>query len=100
MKLYIPNNHIVTEIDGKFYIVDTGSPISFSFTGDEFIRIEGDEFVFSDLVACPKEMVDRLTGMDISGFIGMDIISNTSLSIDFEQERLEFKVSDGRLLAA
>ena len=37
MKLYTPNNHIVAEIDGKFYVLDTGLPFSFSYTGDKCI---------------------------------------------------------------
>lgn len=31
--LIISNNHYITEIDGKRYIIDTGSPISFSKGG-------------------------------------------------------------------
>jgi len=94
MKLYTPNKHIVAEIDGKFYVLDTGLPFSFSYTGDKSIRIEGKEHSLSPAGVFPKSMADSLTGMDISGFIGMNIISDTGLSIDFEQERLEFKVSE------
>ena len=94
MKLYTPNNHIVVEIADHFYLVDTGSPVSFTYLADRSIRLDGAEYMLSQMPICPKEMADRLTGMDISGFIGMDIIAENGLSIDYEQGRLEFKVTE------
>lgn len=47
MKLYTPNNHIVVEIDGELYIVDTGSPLSFGFKNQKIINIEGKSYTMS-----------------------------------------------------
>lgn len=76
-----PNGLVIAEISGGRYIIDTGSPVSFSFSGEDRITINEESF---DLVPpfIPKEQADGLTGMDIEGFIGMDILSRTGLTLD------------------
>lgn len=97
MKLIISNGHIIADVANKKYIVDTGSPISFSYDGISSLETDNDAFSFSSSDLCPKETADQLTGIGISGFIGMDNIRRTGLSIDIENMELEFSNSLGNV---
>ena len=41
------------------------------------------------MIACPKEALDRLTGCDIAGILGLDILKQSGLTADLKQGRLE-----------
>ena len=90
MKLYLPNNHIVVNIQEEYYIVDTGSPISFSFLSKKEIEINDIIFQFNNTIGCSKKVADELTNMNISGFIGLDILRQTNLCVDFADKTLFF----------
>ena len=93
MELYNFNHHPVIQIDGEYYIIDTGSPNSFKFDGTRSMRLCGQSFY---LITTPykKEDFDSLTGSDISGLIGTNVFSRTGLSIDLENRTLEFSSDD------
>ena len=93
MKLFMFNNHPVVQIDGQYFIIDTGSPFSFKFDGTREMQICGQSFTLS-APHCTKRDVDTLTGADISGLIGMNVISKTGLTIDLKNGILEFSSND------
>ena len=93
MKLYTPNNHVVVELNDRYYVIDTGSPYSFDFYGQRAICIEGKTYVL-ETPLCGKEIPDRLTGMDIAGFIGLDILSKTGFTINYKTDDFMFSVDD------
>ena len=94
MKLINSNGYVVTEIDSNLYVVDTGSPVSFNYNGLSRITINGEDYAFSSLIVCTKEQVDRITGVDIAGFIGSDILQRTDLTIDYEKKELLFGIEE------
>ena len=93
MKLYLPNNHIVVNLNGDYYIVDTGSPISFNYRAQPEIEIYGYGFPFNSMIGCSKDIADSLTGMDICGFIGLDILRRMNLSISFTDGSIFFNLA-------
>lgn len=90
MRLFMQNRHPVVRFPEGDYLVDTGSPLSFNYLGIPGIEIDGREYTFGQIRACPKETADALTGGNIVGFIGMDILQQTGLTIDFENQSLFF----------
>lgn len=94
MDLLSPNDHIVTSISDRYFIVDTGSPVSFNYEGIESLEIENRAFSISRMPVCPKEDLDRLTGISIAGIIGTDIVRKTGLTIDLETRTLDFSVKN------
>ncbi len=96
MTLLTPNGHIVTSIKDRYFIVDTGSPVSFNYAGIVSLDIEDKTFDVSRTPVCAKADADRLTGIDISGIIGTDILKKTGLTVDLENGTLEFSAeADG-----
>ena len=93
MKLYTPHNHVVVELDDQLYVIDTGSPFSFGFYGQGAICIEGTTYALK-MPLCGKEIPDRLTGLDIAGFIGLDILSKTGFTINYKSGDFLFSVVD------
>lgn len=94
MNLINARGHIIVEVEGRNYIIDTGSPISFNYAGLTKITLDDREFAFSPIIACEKHVADELTGLDISGFIGMNIIKKTNLSVNFEKGEVIFGLQD------
>lgn len=90
MQLYMCNNHPIVCLDGERYIVDTGSPCSFHYGGLRALEIGGQGFLLSAGSFCDKETADALTGTDVAGFIGMEILQKTGLTIDLEHGTLDF----------
>ena len=90
MQLYLCNDHPVVNLGGEQYIVDTGSPVSFHYGGLQALEIGGQGFLLGSRGICDKETADALTGTDIAGFIGMEILQKTGLTIDLEQGTLDF----------
>ena len=88
------NNHYVVFINGKKYLVDTGSPISFWINPDCREPLIIDNVKYS-LHSKPNSYdvleSERLIGTNIDGFIGLDMILKTSLTI-YKNGRLEFGV--------
>ena len=89
------NNHYVVHIDGLKYLIDTGSPNSFWVSrAIRKVTIDGVDYHLNEKPANlkVKEAYDTI-GTCVDGFIGMDIISKTSLTI-YKNGRLEFKALD------
>ena len=81
-KYKLMNNHYVVNIDNRNYLIDTGSPFSFYIHTPHNVVIDGRVFPFTR--SFPNQSIEptiELVGLDIDGFIGMDIISKTSLTI-------------------
>lgn len=94
MKLVKSNGYVIAEIERNLFVVDTGSPVSFNYIGLERLTIDGRSYTIDAPVLCPKEKADSITGVNLAGFIGMDILGKTNLTIDHENEELLFGIKD------
>lgn len=79
----IINNHYIVDIDGQHFLIDTGSPFSFWVsTPIKEITINDDKYPLQNR---PTNLdineTYNVIGTQVDGFIGMDIISKTSLTI-------------------
>ena len=92
----LKNNHYIIDIDGMKYLLDTGSRISF------WINPECQSGVVIDNVRYPLHSrprclnvyeTENLVKSHIDGFIGLDIIYQTSLTI-YKNNKIDFKVTD------
>ena len=95
MKLFMCNGHPVARLGGEYYIVDTGSPVSFHYADPQALEVAGQGYLLCASPFCDKETADALTGIDVGGFIGMDILQKSGLTIDLENSELEFAAVPG-----
>ena len=95
MKLHMCNGHPVVRLGGEHYIVDTGSPVSFHYAGPQAVEVAGQGYLLCASPFCDKETADSLTGIDVGGFIGMDILQKSGLTVDLENSELEFAAVPG-----
>ena len=95
MKLHLCNGHPVVRLGGEYYIVDTGSPVSFHYAGPQAVEVAGQGYLLCASPFCDKETADSLTGIDVGGFIGMDILQKSGLTVDLENSELEFTAVPG-----
>ena len=88
----IINNHIVVNIDGQKYLIDTGSPISFHINPSiRSLTIDGISYPLQAKPAMFNvPLAFECIGNEIDGFIGLDIITKTSLSL-LSNQVMEFK---------
>ena len=88
----LSNNHYIIEIEGNNYLLDTGSPFSFSLKpGLNNVVINGVRYSLPyNLMGLDINATRELVGMDVDGFIGMNIIRQTSLTI-YKDGRIDFK---------
>ena len=79
----LSNNHYVVDIDGEKYLIDTGSPISFWVSRPiTSVKIDGNTFFLQGRPSnFDVKATNSLVGVPVDGFIGMDIISKTGLTI-------------------
>lgn len=91
----VSNNHILVNIDNSNYIIDTGSPFSF-FYDKKIILINHKEYVSNKQLA-NKQEVEQLVGVTVDGFIGLDIILETGITINFLENTITFSVKRGHL---
>ena len=93
------NNHYIVTIGDKNYLIDTGCPKSFSLTNQkDIVTIDGKEYELAPNKLTPYQTTQtlELIGAGVSGidgFIGMDIINQTSLTI-YKDGRIVFGVVD------
>jgi outer membrane protein assembly factor BamB len=82
LPLKLANQHVFTDVNGRRFLVDTGSPISvdFSSPGGRFTALHASRGEYSP-VSLPTEVVVRLRtatrrrlGDEVCGLIGMDFI--------------------------
>lgn len=97
MKFELINDLVVVDIEGKKYLVDTGSAISFSLGNDLTLMLGGKNYLLREnpLVNAFKKTLSRvLPNVQIDGIIGTDIIVKTNLSINFLQGEIYFDLVD------
>lgn len=77
------NNHIVTTIDNKNYLIDTGSYKSFwTYSPIKEVIIDDKPYKLTNKPELlDLDEMEKLVGTKIDGFIGMDILFKTSLTI-------------------
>lgn len=87
------NNHIIVEIGGGNYLIDTGSPSSFSMGGvPSSVTIDGRRYPLAARDPRVKlEATFSCLGTEVDGFIGLDIVMDTSLTI-YKNGFVDFKV--------
>ena len=93
MNYKLVNNHYIVQIDGKNYLIDTGSPVSFWTSkpinevviGDHAYNLKHPPYRFN------SEETNALVGVEVDGFIGMDVISQTGLTI-YKDGEIMFRV--------
>lgn len=94
-KYELLNNHYIVHIDGKKYLIDTGSysfwittPMSHIVIDDKAYRLDP-----NPLSATAMRKTFDLVGTEIDGFIGLDIIVRTSLTI-YKDGNIDFKANE------
>ena len=89
----LSNNHYIINIEGNNYLLDTGSPVSFSLKpGLNSVTINERRYPLGyNVMGLDIAATRDLVGMDVDGFIGMDIVRQTSLTI-YKDGRIEFRV--------
>ena len=95
-KYQLINGHYVVEIDNKKYVLDTGSKDSFWMkTRRDTILIDGVSYPLASNKLSPVQEMEtmRFVGCDLDGFIGLDIIEKTSLTI-YKDGNIAFKSTD------
>ena len=86
--------HLV-RIEGKLFILDTGSPVSFTFDDRNKLILKTLPFDLpGNLLGIKKEDMDKLSGVDVAGFIGFDIIQREGLTIDKQTQSVMFEADD------
>ena len=100
MKFDYVNNHIIVKFDNHNLIVDTGSPWSFSLNSTiKNIVINNVSYPLpfrANLV--DKESVEKLVGTNVDGFLGMDILRLTNMTICFVERKISFEAIRGDVL--
>lgn len=89
------NNHYIITIEGKKYLLDTGSPVSFGIKEENnHLTIDGNDYCLRNKPAnLSVGETEVLVGTSIDGFIGMDIISKTGLTI-YKNGQVKFGVDE------
>lgn len=89
------NNHYIVDIDDEKYLIDTGSPFSFWVSKPiREITIDGIEYLLKSRPSnFSVEETTKLVGVQVDGFIGMDIISTTGLTI-YKNGTIEFDIKE------
>lgn len=86
------NNHIIVDIEGKNYVLDTGFPFSFSFIGDNYVEIDERKV---RLAPKPVQFNNAKTfeciGMAVDGLLGLD--SFVAVTI-YKNGIIDFKAND------
>ena len=89
----ILNNHIIINIANKQFLLDTGSPTSFwTYEPINKIQINNKDYrLMPKPVSVNLWQVEKLVGIKVDGFIGLDIIGDTSLTI-YKNGEIKFGV--------
>ena len=98
----LSNNHYIVDIDGKKYLIDTGLGWSFwTYKPIDSVKIDGKSF---HLMSKPYNLdlakTEKLVGLKVDGFIGLDIIRETSLTV-YKNNILVFEamaIEDGKVI--
>ena len=89
LPLTTSNGHFIVTVEDKNYILDTGSPVSYSFTEKTtFVPFGDKHFIFLPFpLKEVKEEIEELVSMPISGIIGLDTMK--------ELKRMEISKEEG-----
>lgn len=91
-------NHFFVEIDGAFWLLDTGAPSSFGST--DTLELSGQTFTLArDFMGMNATQLSQYVGVDCSGLLGADIWGNFDLVLDQPGEIIQITndaaVADG-----
>lgn len=93
LPLRFGNGHVFVELNGNWWLVDTGSPVSFG-RGDG-IRFGGQDYpIQSDLAGVDAEQISELVGEPCEGLVGMDVMGLCDLVFDLPGGWLEVAAED------
>ena len=82
-RLEIVDKHpVLTNFLGKRFLVDTGSPISMTVNSEPFLLC-GESFESSKLNII--DTVQELSGLDVDGLIGLDVLSKFNVLISYKE---------------
>ena len=88
------NNHFIIDIKGEKYLLDTGSPNSFSFTNKRELIINNRTYPLGrPSMYVNRIETERFVGMKLDGFIGLDIIYSNGLTIN-KNGNIDFKAEE------
>jgi len=88
------NNHLIIEIDNKKILVDTGCPITFG--NGKFSFLEREITPATNSMGVTIESCSQLLGYDLDALMGMDVLSNYKILIDYHNHQMT--VSDEELI--
>ena len=90
--IILSRDHILIESVDGILLVDTGSPMSFHENG--LIHLGGEEFPVPDsLMGVDSSYIAEKVGVNVSGLLGMDIISRLGIKIDIPGGKLSLNPS-------
>ena len=95
MRFQLLDSLIVVTIENKNYIVDTASPISFALDAnvDLYINDENYKLKTNMYSSMMKSAINKLIpGVYIDAIIGNDLLSKTSLTVDYLNSELWFDI--------
>lgn len=81
LPLAFSSGHLLVTIEGKPWLLDTGSPVSF---GDaDAISLGGQEFaVASDYMGLSGKLLSGYLGQSVTGLIGADILNRVDVAVN------------------
>ena len=90
--LTVHEGHLLIDVEGRRYLVDTGSPWSI---GGAPVRLGGREFALqaSDLMGNTSEALAEMVGTPFDGLIGTDILGQFDLEISLAEGTLALSVA-------
>ena len=95
-ELNIQNNHYLAVINGRNFIIDTGSALSFVFDKSlTEIEIDGRPFPMSvNPLRLNQKKLEELIGVQIAGLLGLDLFGESGfLCLDKERMTVSFKTT-------
>ena len=92
-ELVLIEGHFYVRLDGSDWLLDTGAPSSFGIT--QSIVINNKEFGLQrDYLGLDAKQLSRLTKHKIFGLIGVDILNQFYVVIDYENRQIVFSNKD------
>lgn len=90
-KLLVVENLCFAYIKRKYYLIDTASPFTYSFRNN--LKIDEKKYKNSNFKELLKDRMKKLAkkyNLKLGGIIGLDVISQTGLTIDRLDEKVLF----------
>lgn len=83
------DRHLIINESGKDVLVDTGSPVTLSRESD-FLFMENYRYVATNVGGQTVEDLGQLMGYPFDVLLGMDIMYNLSVLVDYKQKQVVF----------